>query len=54
MAFCLNYLKILTFSGFILLMIFLIMILFDVETLKIKSKNKDKAMLITGITSGVY
>jgi len=29
------------------------MIFLDVETLKIKQKNKDKAMLITGITSGV-
>jgi hypothetical protein len=53
MSFCLNYFKILCLAGFVLLGIFCLMIYLDVETLKVKSSNKDKGMLITGITSGV-
>lgn len=53
MSFCLNYMKFLFLAGFLLLGIFCLMIYFDVETLKVKSSNKEKGMLITGITSGV-
>lgn len=53
MSFCMNYLKFLCLAGFMLLGIFCIMIYYDVETLRVKSSNKDRGMLITGITSGV-
>lgn len=53
MSFCLNYLKLLCLAGFILLLSFSIMIYFDVETLKVKPKNKTNGIIITGVTSGV-
>jgi hypothetical protein len=53
MSFCLNYLKILCFAGFILLAVFCLMIYFDVETLKVKPQNKSNGIIITGVTSGV-
>lgn len=53
MSFCLNYMKLLCLAGFVLLAIFCLMIYYDVETLRVKSGNKDKGMMITGITSGV-
>ncbi len=53
MSFCLNYLKLLCLTGFILLAAFSLMIYCDVETLKVKPKNKSNGIIITGVTSGV-
>ncbi len=53
MSFCWNYLKFIFLGGFVLLGIFSLMIYFDVETLKVKEKNKKNGMIISGITSGV-
>lgn len=52
-GFCINYIKFLFLAGFILLGIFSLLIVSNVETIKIHSNKKDSAIWITAVTSGV-
>ena len=48
---CLNYLLIIFFAGFLLLLILGLLAFLEAESLKIKKENKTKSCLILGITS---
>merc|ERR1711957_558453 len=53
-GFCLNYMKILCLTGFLLLACFALMINCEVETMKVNKENRKSGTWITLITSGLY
>ena len=53
-GFCLNYLKILCLTGFLLLGIFSLLIKFEVEAMKVEKERITSGFWISLITSIVY
>jgi hypothetical protein len=52
-GFCINYLKIVCLTGFLLLSCFSILIKLEVEAMKVEKKKINKGFWISLITSGV-